>query len=126
MYQLTKNGNTVRRLSDGAIIPESEGNRDWQEYQDWLSVGNIPEPTPEQAVIIPKEITMRQARLGLLAIDKLTDIDGAVAGLGEAEQIEWQYAQTVKRDHPIVVELLPMLGLSDVEIDELFLSASQL
>ena len=42
MYQLTESG--VKRLSDTAFIPECADNRDWQEYQQWLSKGNEPLP----------------------------------------------------------------------------------
>ncbi|MFJ4197544.1 hypothetical protein [Pseudomonas sp. NPDC089534] len=36
-YRLTVNG--VMRLSDAAYIPQDPGNRDWLEYQAWLSEG---------------------------------------------------------------------------------------
>ena len=43
MYKLQENG--VKRLSDSASIPESEGNYDWQKYLKWVSIeGNTPEP----------------------------------------------------------------------------------
>ena len=49
MYKLigTK---SVKRLTDGACIPFANGNRDYEEYKQWLAEGNIPEPefTPEQ------------------------------------------------------------------------------
>lgn len=36
----------------GFFVPEEPANRDWQEYQQWLTAGNMPEPadvpTPEQ------------------------------------------------------------------------------
>ncbi len=40
-YKLFKFG--VRRLSDGAFIPQDDGNMDWREYQEWLAKGNQPE-----------------------------------------------------------------------------------
>ena len=42
MYQLTESG--VLRLEDNAFIPDCDDNRDWQEYQQWLSKGNKPLP----------------------------------------------------------------------------------
>jgi len=38
--------NSIKRiLDDGTIscIPMSDGNKDYQEYLDWVAVGNIPE-----------------------------------------------------------------------------------
>ena len=45
MYQLIDN-QSVKRLSDEAIIPLVAGNRDFALYQSWLDEGNIPEPAP--------------------------------------------------------------------------------
>jgi hypothetical protein len=44
-YQLTTS-NSIKRLSDGATIPNDPGNRDYREYLDWLDAGNTPEPAP--------------------------------------------------------------------------------
>jgi hypothetical protein len=45
MYQLTTS-TSIKRLSDGAFIPNDPGNRDYREYLDWLAAGNTPEPAP--------------------------------------------------------------------------------
>lgn len=42
MYQLTKDPGKVKRLSDGAEIPE--GHRWYDDYLAWLAEGNTPEP----------------------------------------------------------------------------------
>ena len=34
----------IRRLPDGAIIPNDPENTDWQAYQEWLAAGNTPLP----------------------------------------------------------------------------------
>jgi hypothetical protein len=36
--------NAIRRLSDGASVPFSEANTDYQAYLKWVSEGNTPEP----------------------------------------------------------------------------------
>jgi hypothetical protein len=42
-YKLQSSGG-VQRLADGVFIPPDPANSDWQAYQDWLAVGNTPEP----------------------------------------------------------------------------------
>jgi len=33
----------IMRIADVAYIPNDPQNRDWQEYQAWLALGNTPE-----------------------------------------------------------------------------------
>jgi len=34
----------IKRLPDGAWIPNDPENTDWQAYQEWLAAGNTPLP----------------------------------------------------------------------------------
>ena len=38
----------VRRLADSVDIPFDEGNRDYQEYLEWVAEGNTPEPADSE------------------------------------------------------------------------------
>jgi hypothetical protein len=69
MYQLTTS-TSIKRLSDGAFIPNDPGNRDYREYLDWLAAGNTPEPAPAPPPPPPQlhrflGCTTRQHRLRL-------------------------------------------------------------
>lgn len=75
---------------------------------------------------VPQVVTIRQARLALLAADLLDDIDAAVAASGRAAQIEWEYATEVRRDHPLIAAMQAAKGLSDADVDQLFLTASEM
>lgn len=85
---------------------------------------------PEPPVVVPSEITMRQARLALLGAGKLTAVGTAIAAMPEpqksAANIEWEYSNTVQRHNGFVAALGPMLGLSDAQIDSLFVAAAKL
>lgn len=43
MYKSNGESSVIRK-SDGAIIPLVSGNRDYEEYKNWLDDGGIPEP----------------------------------------------------------------------------------
>lgn len=43
MYKLTNN-NVIIRTIDGANIPIATGNKDYQEYLEWVAQGNVPIP----------------------------------------------------------------------------------
>ena len=75
---------------------------------------------------VPQAVTMRQARLALHAAGKLAAVDAAIQQSGTAAQIEWEYAQELRRDHPLVAALTPALGMTEAELDALFAQAAAL
>lgn len=91
-----------------------------------------PDYTPEEPVIYdpvthaPNRVSMRQARLALHQQNLLTTIDAAVAQMDAAAQIEWAYAQEIKKDHPLVQSIKTALGWTDQQLDDLFILAGTL
>jgi hypothetical protein len=75
-------------------------------------------------------VTMRQARLALLQAGLLDTVNNTIATLGspdaQAIQIEWEYASEVRKQSPLVVGLGAMLGLTELQIDQLFEIAATL
>lgn len=95
--------------------------------QQWSGRSYTPE---ERKALVPESVTMRQARLALLGIGKLGDVETAINGLPspqkEAAMIEWEYSQTVERNRPFVQLLAPELGLTEQDLDDLFMLAQTL
>lgn len=85
-----------------------------------------PAPAPE----VPQEVTMRQARLSLLAAGKLAAVIAAINALPDpprsAALIEWEYSSTVRRDSQFIALLGPALGLDAAGLDALFIAAARL
>jgi len=79
---------------------------------------------------IPQSVTMRQARLALLNAGLLTTVNNAVATVagaaGDAARIEWEFSSEVFRHRPLVVSLGTSLGLTDAQLDALFVAAAAL
>lgn len=85
---------------------------------------------PYVAVVVPQEVTMRQARLALLQVNLLSQVEVAINSMPspqkETARIEWDHSQTVKRDRALVKTLGPALGLAEAQIDQLFITAATL
>jgi len=79
---------------------------------------------------IPQSVTMRQARLALLEAGLLASVETAIATLPspqkEAAAIEWEYAQEVQRSSGLVPQMAAALGMTDADLDALFVHAATL
>lgn len=79
----------------------------------------------EQQRLIPKNITLRQAKLQLLADGFLDDVEALIT-VDRRSQIEWEYANEVYRQSPLIEGIKGALGLTDKQIDDMFITASKL
>lgn len=119
-----------------STFPESAVEVSWEQYfkasQDsdgvWtlLDDGSIvKQPAP---IAVPSSVTMMQARLAMLAAGLLDKAEAAIAGMqgdeGKAAQIQWGYAQYVRRDWPLIASLQKALQLNDKALDNLFIAAA--
>lgn len=84
----------------------------------------------EVTLPVPATVTMRQARLALLQAGKLSNVDAAIATLPspqkEEAQIEWEFSSTVERSRPITQMIGAALGMTESELDDLFILAATL
>lgn len=81
------------------------------------------------APLVP--ITARQLRLALLGAGITpAQVDAQIAALPsparEAAQIEWEYATTYAREHPLIAQIGAALGMTTEQIDALWRQAAPL
>ena len=94
----------------------------------WDGENFIPKETEME---IPIQVTMRQARLALLQAGLLDDIETAINSIEDETirksiQIEWEYAMDIRRDWQALKLVTQQMGMTDDQLDELFLTASKL
>lgn len=76
---------------------------------------------------VPYIITMRQVRIALARSGLISSIETALSAIPEPHQtearIEWEYGHEIRRDHPLLIEIQSSLGITDEEVDNLFILA---
>jgi len=75
---------------------------------------------------VPQTVTPLQARKALRLAGLKEAVDSIVDNLDEETREEWEYAVVIERSHPMIEQLGTTLGLSANELDDLFVTASQL
>lgn len=96
---------------------------------EWTGGIWVDEAEPDQPAV-PAAVSMRQARLALLNAGLLHHVDAAIDLLPEpdrtAAQIEWEYAQEVRRASPTAALVGAALELDEAQVDNLFMQAATL
>ena len=85
--------------------------------QTWELVAN--------AVAVPQSITPLQAKLQLLKLGLLDEVETLVTG-DRTSQLYWEYASAIDRDNPMLLSMANSLGLTSEQVDEMFIEASKL
>lgn len=101
---------------------------DAQAIAEWVADYVPPPPAPVQ---VPQVVSMRQARLALLVTGRLNMIAGVLAGIPDEGQkqaalIEWEYASEVHRNHGLMNPMRAALGMTEADMDDLFIIAAGL
>jgi hypothetical protein len=121
MYQLTANGN-IRRLADGAEIPQDPDNRD---YAEFLASGEEAAPWVAPTVV-PSSVSAFQARAALAVAGLLDTVEAMMADPATplVSRLAWQHATEFLRTSPTVAGMGAALGLDEAALDTLFIQAS--
>lgn len=123
-------------VATGEHIRPIKSDVRWRDYLAWIKTGNaplpaiLPEPEPDPGPGVPVAVEMRQARLALDAAGLLDAAQAVIDALPmparRRAQIEWEYALSVRRDHPLIALMISEGLATEVEVDGLFVAAAGL
>ena len=74
---------------------------------------------------VPQAITPLQAKLQLLKLGLLDEVEALVTG-DRTSQLYWEYASVIERDNAVLLLMAEQLGLTSEQVDEMFIEASKL
>ena len=94
-------------------------NNNWVEYDSYPIIEEIP------LIQVPQTITPLQAKLQLLNMGLLDEVDAMVA-TDRKVQLYWEYALTIERNNDILLNMATQLGLTSEKLDEMFIEGSKL
>lgn len=78
------------------------------------------------AAVIPAEVSRFQARAALHIAGLLPSVEAALAVADPLAQIAWADAQVFRRDSPTIAALAAAIGMTEAQIDALFIQAAQI
>lgn len=88
--------------------------------------GQITTTLVEEDVPVPYEVTNFQARAALMASGQFTLVDTAIKAVGGVALQAWEYANNITRNGALVNSMAVSLGLTEEELDNLFIEASNI
>jgi hypothetical protein len=85
-------------------------------------------PVPDAvAPVVPRTVTPLQARRALRAAGLLATVNAWVASQADEDiKAAWEFASVIKRHDPLTLGAAAALGLTDAQLDGLFLAAAKL
>lgn len=73
----------------------------------------------------PQQVTPYQARVAINNAGLRASVEAAVAAADQNVKDAWEYATVIERQSPFIIAMGAALGLSEAQINGLFLEASQ-
>jgi len=89
---------------------------------------NVPTISPA----LNDKVSARQVRLWLIqngiSLQAVNDAINSIedSTLRDSVAVEWEYAPYIERSHPMLIPLAQTIGLNELDIDRVFIEASQL
>lgn len=97
----------------------------------WVLVDQVPpsDLVRERKRKTPREITLRQAKQQLAALDLTGNVEAAIDAVEDAQEREnlriyWEDSQVFRRKHPELNRIGAAIGLTEEDLDNFFIEAS--
>ena len=110
-----------------------DGMRVWEVRDEAGNLVGINQQAVEpESPAVPASVSARQIRLWILRQGiNLAQVAAAIDAIPDQLQrdsvrVEWDYAPYVERSHPFLIPLAAALGLTEEQVDQAFVEASQL
>lgn len=85
------------------------------------------EGEPNYVPPVPDEVSRFQAKAALATAGLLASVETAVAASADAFlQLAWSEALVFKRNSPAIAAIASVIGMTDAEIDALFIQAKEI
>ena len=123
---------SVYLVNDNTVVPKNSNGSMKDEVLDYIKSGGeyqkVSEKDKTTETFIPEKVTIRQAKLALLAYGILDEVDAILQSpnIPRKTKIEWEYANEIERRWVDESGVLSYLGFEKEQLDELFLYASSL
>lgn len=79
-----------------------------------------------ETIPVPASVSPLQARLVLIKNGLFESVSQLISQATDEVKVTWEFADRIHRDNPILKLLATQLGLSDAQLDALFMEASKL
>lgn len=123
-YQLRLNGQSIDFPNLEAVAAFKSANPEWSAIEAIVITEEVIEPKP----MVPSEVPLWTIRTVLISMGLLSVVKAAIAGLPEgvqkiAAEQGIEYANTIRRDSPTTTFVQSVLGLTNQQVDEIFITA---
>lgn len=129
-YTMHLQRGTITRDSDGKVVApcESTTDPDYIAYIEWINAGNAPDTVTvdTQPPLVPESVSRFQARAALMQAGMLEPVEAMMTDTNPATAVDpfvalaWREVIEFRRDSPMVLALMPALGLTESQLDDLF------
>jgi len=115
------NGSDTFTPGDGLTLIQSDTANVGDSY-----AGNGQFITNPPTVQVPMSVTAAQIRIALIRAGLLDKVNSAITNGGAELAAWWDYAPLIERSNRYVAQQQKLLGLTDAQVDALFIAAAQM